>query len=139
MLSCCLKRELSFKAARVRSEMLYMCINSFITTDFNSKTFTIIYSLLKLCLLLHLPFWIFVVIHYEIVFLEKDTCGLWPEKVSSKVVPLLTHHEVRDGRKDEDGEDAVWNEVSKHFRQEVDRGAVETARVLMAEDERNMC
>lgn len=71
--------------------------------------------------------------------MEKDTCGLWPEKVSSKVVPLLTHHEVRDGRKDEDGEDAVWNEVSKHFRQEVDRGAVETARVLMAEDERNMC
>jgi len=71
--------------------------------------------------------------------LEKDPCDILPEKVSEKTVPLLTHHEVRDGGKDEDGEDAVWNEVSKHFRQEVDRGAVETTRVLMAEDERNMC
>ncbi len=51
---------------------------------------------------------------------------------------LLTHHEVRDGRKDEDRQDAVWYEVSKHFGKEVDRGAVETTRVLMAAGERNM-
>ncbi len=97
-------------------------------------------------LLLHSPPWMFSLI------LSQCTVGLclWrridmmlPEisswkKVSSKIVTLLTHHEVRDGRKDEDGQDAVWYEVSKHFGKEVDRGAVETTRVLMAAGERNM-
>lgn len=50
--------------------------------------------------------------------------------------PLLTHHEVRDGRENEHGKDAVRKEVCEHFGQEVHRCAVVSARVLVTEDDR---
>lgn len=43
----------------------------------------------------------------------------------------VTHHEVRDGRKNKDGDDAVGEEVGKNLRQEVDRCTVITAGVFM--------
>lgn len=50
-------------------------------------------------------------------------------KVWSKV--SITHHEIRDGRKQKDGDDAVGEEVGKNLGQEVDRCTVITAGVFM--------
>lgn len=43
----------------------------------------------------------------------------------------ITHHEIGDGRKHKDGDDAVGEEVGKNLRQEVDRCTVITAGVFM--------
>lgn len=44
---------------------------------------------------------------------------------------LFTHHIVGDGRKQEDGDDAVGDEISEDLGQEVDRCAIISTRVLV--------